>query len=394
MIAFLPARGGSKGIPQKNVRMIAGRPLIHWVLDAATGSRSVDRVFVATDDEEIAGVAWGYGHPKVEVIGRSPETSSDAASTESAMIEFAHANMFEHILLLQATSPLLTAAHLDDAIDAYEASGADSMVSVVRQRRFLWRETTGGMASPVNYDPARRPRRQDFDGYLVENGAFYVCRRDDLLRTGSRLNGRIKAFQMPEETYTEIDEPSDWPHVERLLLSRPNTRDKLVSALARIRMVLTDMDGVLTDAGMYYAESGDELKKFNTRDGMGFELLRKAGILTGIVTSETTKLAERRALKLKVDVLVQGAEDKQKVLDDILERFGLESEQIAFIGDDVNDLAALQHVGISASPADAAPEIQRSVNIVTKCRGGEGCFRELAERILAAPKVTISQSET
>ncbi len=141
---------------------------------------------------------------------------------------------------------------------------------------------------------------------------------------------------------------------------------------------------MLTDAGMYYTEAGDELKKFNTRDGMGLKRLQKAGLLTAIVTQEHTKLMARRAAKLTIPEVHQGVMDKLSCLRELAARHGLTLDQVAYIGDDVNDLAALRAVGFSAAPADALPPILKAVHYVCRQKGGEGAVRELAELILEA----------
>ncbi|ULA68737.1 MAG: 2-keto-3-deoxy-D-glycero-D-galacto-9-phosphonononic acid phosphatase [Nitrospira sp.] len=158
----------------------------------------------------------------------------------------------------------------------------------------------------------------------------------------------------------------------------------LQGILRGIRLFATDVDGVLTDAGMYYSESGDEWKKFNTRDGMGIKLLQKAGIVTAIITQESTKIVMRRAQKLTIPEVHQGAYDKLAVLNDLIARHGLTMKQVAYIGDDVNDLQALSAVGFSASPADGMPPVLKVVRYVCKKNGGEGAVRELADLILAA----------
>ena len=135
---------------------------------------------------------------------------------------------------------------------------------------------------------------------------------------------------------------------------------------------------------MYYSESGDEWKKFNTRDGMGIKLLQKAGIITAIITQESTKIVMRRAQKLTIPEVHQGAYDKLAVLKDLISRYGLTMKQVAYIGDDVNDLQALSAVGFSASPADGIPPVLKVVRYVCKKNGGEGAVRELAGLILAA----------
>ncbi|HSF68239.1 MAG TPA: HAD-IIIA family hydrolase [Nitrospiraceae bacterium] len=157
-----------------------------------------------------------------------------------------------------------------------------------------------------------------------------------------------------------------------------------LSVLRGIRLFATDVDGVLTDAGMYYSESGDEWKKFNTRDGMGIKLLQRAGIITAIVTQERTKLVARRAEKLAIPELHQGVMDKLKVIQEMAARHGLSLEQVAYIGDDVNDLAALKAVGFSASPADGMSDIVNAVDYVCQKKGGEGAVREIIEMILNA----------
>ena len=158
----------------------------------------------------------------------------------------------------------------------------------------------------------------------------------------------------------------------------------LRSLLREIRLFATDVDGVLTDAGMYYSESGDEWKKFNTRDGMGIKLLQKAGLVTAIVTQERTRLVARRAEKLAIPELHQGVMDKLSVIRDMAMRHGLSLRQVAYIGDDVNDIEALQAVGFSAAPADGLPQVLEIVDHVCRQKGGEGAVRELAEMILCS----------
>ena len=169
-------------------------------------------------------------------------------------------------------------------------------------------------------------------------------------------------------------------------LSRHDRRlsPSLMRALTRVRLLATDVDGVLTDAGMYYSESGDEWKKFNTRDGMGLKLLQKAGIVTALVTQEQTKLVARRAEKLAIPEVHQGIYDKLAALREIAARHGLPLDQVAYIGDDVNDLAALEAVGFSAAPADGLPPVLKVVDYVCRKKGGEGAVREVADLILAA----------
>ena len=158
-----------------------------------------------------------------------------------------------------------------------------------------------------------------------------------------------------------------------------------VRARARkIRLVAMDVDGVLTDAGMYYTEAGDELKKFNTRDGMGVALVREAGLATAILTRESTRLVEWRGAKMRIDHVFTGVTDKLTCMRGLLEQLGLTLDQVAYIGDDVNDYDLLCHVGLAAAVRDASRLPKSVAHIITEAKGGEGAVRELCEIILEA----------
>ncbi|MBA3613485.1 MAG: HAD-IIIA family hydrolase [Nitrospirales bacterium] len=148
-------------------------------------------------------------------------------------------------------------------------------------------------------------------------------------------------------------------------------------------MFATDVDGVLTDAGMYYGESGEELKKFHTRDGMGIKLLQAQGLITAIITMENTKIVARRGKKLGIPEVFQGAKDKVAVLGHLSEKYGIPFAQMAYIGDDVNDVEALKAVGYAAAPADCVEQVRQVVHYVCKKNGGDGAVREFIDRILA-----------
>ncbi len=161
----------------------------------------------------------------------------------------------------------------------------------------------------------------------------------------------------------------------------------LEAKLSRIKLLLTDCDGVLTDGGVYYGEAGEELKKFDIRDGMGVERLRNlAGVQTGIVTGELSPSVIKRAEKLKITELHLGVKDKPAILKEIMNRLDLKAEEIAFIGDDVNDLEVMKSVGVSVCPGNAISFVKDIADIITECTGGNGCFREVAEKIIFAHK--------
>jgi len=151
-----------------------------------------------------------------------------------------------------------------------------------------------------------------------------------------------------------------------------------------LKLFATDVDGVLTDAGMYYGESGEELKKFNTRDGMGIKLLQAEGVQIAIITMEQTKIVARRAKKLGITEVFQGAKDKVSVLTHLSEKLSIPFENMAYMGDDVNDVGALQVVGYAAAPADCVDQVRQVVHYVCQKNGGEGAVREVIDMILGA----------
>jgi 3-deoxy-D-manno-octulosonate 8-phosphate phosphatase (KDO 8-P phosphatase) len=152
----------------------------------------------------------------------------------------------------------------------------------------------------------------------------------------------------------------------------------------KVRLLCVDVDGVLTDAGMYYGPDGEVLKKFNTRDGMGLARVREAGVAVAIISGEDSAIVHARATKLKIDDVFSGAADKRLAIDQLCARHGLGMDEVAFIGDDLNDLPALECVGLACAVADAAEPVKAVAHYVTERRGGEGAVREVCELLIAA----------
>ena len=378
--AFIPVRGGSKSIPLKNIREFCGKPLVYWNIAALQAAGLVDKIVVATDSDDIEATVRSFGFDKVEIYRRSAENASDTASTESVMLEYIHAARLSEetvFMLVQATSPLTQTIHFQEALQLYSEGNYDSLLTCVVNKRFFWNKN----GTPRNYDYMNRPRRQNFDGELMENGAFYINTVKNILQSGNRLSGKIGIYEMPEYTAIEIDEPDDWTMLENLMRKHVLK----TQPLRKVKLFLTDVDGVLTDGGMYYSETGDELKKFNTRDGMGFHLLREAGIKSGIITTENTQIVERRAAKLKVDYVYQGKNTGGKLQTalEICRKEGITLAEAAYIGDDINCYDLLCNVGMAACPADAVEKIKTIPNIkILRKKGGEGVVREFIEIIL------------
>ena len=258
VIAFIPARGGSKSIPEKNIKSFCGKPLIYWNLHELQKS-DIDEIVVATDLDKIKSVVESFNFSKVKVYNRSFENSQDTSSTESVMLEYINASNLsasDTFMLVQATSPFTQTIHFNEGLELFK--NHDSILSCCVSKKFAWKED--GQA--LNYDIYNRPRRQDYKGDLIENGAFYISLVSDIIETGNRISGKIGIYQMLEYTCTEIDEIEDWIVAESLMkrfFLNQNKRD-----FSKIKIFFSDVDGVLTDAGMYYTENGDEFKKFCT----------------------------------------------------------------------------------------------------------------------------------
>ncbi len=378
-VAFIPARCGSKSIRLKNIKDFCEKPLIYWNLYALANTPEVDEIYVATDCDIIENTINNFGFAKTSVYRREAQNASDTASTEDVMIEFITKKSFSVdtiFILVQVTSPFTQAKDFSNAIKQYVQSDNESLLSVVRFKRFFWSEN----GKPVNYDYLNRPRRQDFQGILMENGAFYVNTIQNILHDKNRLSDKIGYYEMPEYTGIELDEEDDWMLAENFMRKYilNNSLNK-----SNIKLLLSDVDGVLTDAGMYYSENGDELKKFSTYDGMGFKLLKSQGIKVGLLTTEDRELNRRRAKKLALDYDFHGVADKLALVEELCANNGLNLSEVAYIGDDINCKRLLEKVGLAACPLNAVRSVKQIPDIILiNKKGGEGALREFAELIL------------
>ena len=375
IIAFIPARRGSKSILQKNIKVFCGKPLIFWNLRELQNS-NVDKIIVATDSVEIKLVVNEFNFSKVKVYDRSNCNAQDLSSTESVMLEYISSgsdNLSDNdtFMLVQATSPFTQSIHFNEGLELFNKY--DSILTCCKSKRFYWEN-----GKALNYDIYNRPRRQENKATLVENGAFYMSTVANIKSTKNRISGNIGIYEMPEYTYTEIDEPEDWIIAESLM--RRFILNNEVKNFSNIKLFLSDVDGVLTDAGMYYTEQGDEFKKFCTYDGMGFQLLQKTGVKVGILTTEDKELNRRRAKKLGLDFDFHGAKDKLQIVKDLCVKENITLSEVAYIGDDVNCFSLLSNVGIAACPNNAVKKIKAIPNIMLlQKNGGDGVVREFVD---------------
>jgi N-acylneuraminate cytidylyltransferase len=380
----MPLRANSKSIIEKNVRIMAGRPLFAWSLEQAIESGCFDEIYVATDSPKIRKSVSDEFSSAVVVLDRSAATCTDTASTESAMLEFQQQVPFDVLCLIQATSPLTCAEDFRSAKHKFLTENLDSLLTAVQTKRFFW--TMAG--TPINYDPLKRPRRQDFEGCLMENGAFYLTRAKLLEESGSRIGGRIGIHEMAAEAAIEIDDETDWIVVEQLLLEHRRMSSRV--GAARVEALVLDVDGTLTDGGMYYGPTGEALKKFNTRDAHGLQLLREDGIRVCVISTETSPAVEARMKKLGIDEYYPGVRNKLPLLLELAKRWDISLRNIAYIGDDLSDLECLRHAGTAFCPADSVPEILQKAQYVCRNAGGKGAVREACELILKVNAAVVA----
>jgi YrbI family 3-deoxy-D-manno-octulosonate 8-phosphate phosphatase len=393
VVAVIPARGGSKGVPRKNLREVGGVPLVVRAIRNAQAVASIDRVVVSTDDDEIAAVAFAAG---ADVVDRPAELAGDEASSEAALLQTLDALDARGIdtrvvVFIQATSPFIDPVSLAAAVARVDSGSDDVVFSAVETHAFLWKlDATGAVG--VNHDHSFRPRRQDRDAQFQETGAFYVMHADGFRSAGYRFFGTVGIVTVDERHAIEID--TEEQLAVSSVLARAFDPDApeadappAVSAPTAIDVdaVVTDFDGVHTDDRVLVAEDGSEFIVANRSDGMGVRLLREAGVPVLILSTEVNQVVSARARKLGVDVR-HGLSDKASALVEWVDAHGFDLERVAYLGNDVNDLACLDLVGWPIAVADAHPLVVAAARVVLTRRGGDGAVRELAELAMPTDK--------
>ncbi|HEY8746509.1 MAG TPA: acylneuraminate cytidylyltransferase [Tepidisphaeraceae bacterium] len=393
-VAIIPARGGSKGIPRKNVRTLAGKPLLAWTIEAALGASRVNRVIVSTDDREIADVAREFG---AEVIWRPEEISGDAASSESALLhvleELMRTEAYEPELIafLQCTSPLTASADVDGTIEALLDGKADSALSVAPFHYFVWMPDEEGSSVGVNHDKSCRPRRQDREAQYLETGAVYVMKADGFSKSRHRFFGRTLTYVMPSERTLEIDDPRDLIVAESLL--RLREQNDLAALLPRpVRGVVFDFDGVFTDNGVWLDQEGREAVVCRRDDGMGIGQLKSLGVPILVLSSEVNPVVGARCRKLGIEC-IQGIREKQPALAAWAVQNGIDRKGLVYVGNDINDVECLRWAGCGVVVADAYPHASAEARMMLTQAGGRGAVRELCELVIRSAQAGGSGQE-
>ncbi|WP_062299490.1 acylneuraminate cytidylyltransferase [Demequina maris] len=377
-VAIIPARGGSKGVPGKNVARVGGVPLVARAVRAALAAPSIDGVFVSTDDAEIAAAARAAGG---DVIDRPADIAGDLATSEAALLHgldvLAERGIEPQVLaFLQATSPFIDPAALDGAVSSVLAGEHDSMFSAFETYAFLWQRGGTG-ATGVNHDHSFRPRRQDREPHFQETGAFYVMDVAGFRASGFRFFGRVGIAEVSAATGIEIDDAHELASARALasLLDTPAPVD--VDAL------VMDFDGVHTEDTATVDQNGVESVTVSRSDGMGISMLRKAGLPMLILSREENPVVAARARKLGIEVS-HDVQDKLPYLERWAAEKGVAMDRVAYVGNDIPDIPCLEAVGWAVVPADAHPRAAAAARLVLTRAGGRGAVRELAEAILAA----------
>jgi len=389
-IAIIPARGGSKGVPGKNLSEVGGVPLVVRAIRTCQASPSIDLVVVSTDDAAIAAVSAAEG---VRVVDRPAELSRDDASSESALLHTldilrtADGVSPEITVFVQCTSPFIDHRDIDAAVARIHSGEADSAVAAVETYDFLWRtdDDSVGAAHGINHDAAHRLRRQDRRPDYRETGSFYVMRTDGFRAAAHRFFGTTVAAPVQARTAIDVDTYEDLAMARALASIEPSVvgAGSHAGYAIDVDAVVTDFDGVHTDDTATVDEDGAESVRVSRADGMGVSLLRKAGVPVLILSSETNAVVLARARKLGVEV-AHGVHDKATLLAVWIQRRGLDPARVAYVGNDVNDLTAMASVGWPVAVPNSPPAVLTAARVVLTHAGGAGAVREVADRVLAA----------
>jgi N-acylneuraminate cytidylyltransferase len=409
ILALIPARGGSQGILRKNLQNLGGHPLLAWSIAAAQQARLVKRVVVSTDDDEIAQVARSYG---ADVPFMRPAELARNDTRDFPVFEHALAWLEENesyrpdiIVQLRPTSPLRPPGLVEQAIGLLlPVQEADSVrsVTVPTQNPFkMWTISDGFLKPlisceiPESYNAPRQRLPQTY----WQTGHIDVFRTRTIRAKKSLTGDHVLPILVNPSLAIDIDTIANLRMVEEILatgdleLVLPSSANS--SMLAPVRLLVFDFDGVFTDNRVYVDQSGVESVSCSRADGLGIERLLDHGFDAAVLSTETNSVVAARCRKLNLPVQ-QGLKEKAQALRDLVATKGRDMKQVAYIGNDVNDLECLRIAGVAVAPADAHPAVRRVVDLVLRKPGGHGAVREICELAIAAHeqhKENYAQSE-
>jgi YrbI family 3-deoxy-D-manno-octulosonate 8-phosphate phosphatase len=401
VLAVIPARGGSKGVPAKNLAPVGGVPLVARAVRECRAARLVTDVVVSTDDQAIAAAAR---HAGAEVVLRPAAIAGDTATSEAAVLhameahEALHGATVDVVLLVQCTSPFLVREDVDGVAAAVVEDGADTAVTVAPFHGFLWRdadeETTAADQAPqsaagtrpeggygVNHDKSFRPRRQDRPQDLLETGAAYAMDAAGFREHRHRFFGRTELVRTDPARVLEIDDPHDLARARALAPLFDADRPGALPTADDVDAVVLDFDGTQTDDRVLIDADGREFVSVHRGDGLGIAALRDSGLRMLILSTEKNPVVAARARKLRLPVL-HGVDRKDLALKQWCEEQGIAPERVLYVGNDVNDLPCFALVGWPVAVASAHDVVRGAARAVTTVPGGDGAIREIAGWIL------------
>lgn len=368
-------------MPRKNLALVGGVPLIVRTIRQAKACTAIDEVVVSTEDAEIATVSLAEG---IVVRLRPTNLADDFATSESAILDVLNDRVARglkdpsEVVFLQCTSPIRADDDIQNALEHFRRGGFDSLLSATDSKRFLW-EATDGNPRSINYDYNHRKREQDCPQQWQENGSIYIFKPEILRATNNRLGGKIGIYEMDFWSSFQVDSEEDLQLCD--WLARKADAKRMARRLSDVRALVLDFDGVLTDNRVLVDQYGKESVTCDRSDGMGIELLRKAGVKVAVLSKEQNPVVSARCEKLRIECL-QGLENKLAALNDVASRWQVPLSAIAYVGNDVNDIACLDGVRFPFVPSDAHPALLGRHYTVLKKSGGNGAVRELCDSIL------------
>lgn len=396
VLALVPARGGSKSIPRKNIRPLAGHPLLAYSVAAGLQSELVTRVIVSTDDEEIAEVARGYGAetPFLRPAALAQDDTQDLPVFLHALewLEKEEGYRPEVVVQLRPTSPVRPPDCVDRAVQILrEHPEADSVRGVVPSGQNpykMWRIDARGRMLPLLRDGFEEPfnmPRQKLPPTYWQTGHVDAVRPDTILKKGSMSGAVILPIVIDPRYTVDIDNQRDWQHTERLLVQgdlqyvRPGRRSRPLPQ--QVDMVVFDFDGVFTDNRVWVNERGEEWVAASRGDGWGIARLLARGVGAMVLSTEKNPVVAARCDKLGLPY-VQGADDKAQALQEIMAARNLKPENVIYLGNDVNDAPCFPLVGCALVTADAHPRARLEADLALTRPGGFGAVRELCDLII------------
>ncbi|MEU2930184.1 N-acylneuraminate cytidylyltransferase [Streptomyces sp. NPDC007251] len=386
VLAVIPARGGSKGVPAKNLAPVGGVPLVARAVRECRAARLVTDVVVSTDDQAIAAAAREAG---AEVVLRPAAIAGDTATSEAAVLhavdahEALHGAPVDVVLLVQCTSPFIVREDIDGVASAVIEDGADTALTVAPFHGFVWREADAGSEGGVgvNHDKSYRPRRQDRPQDFLETGAAYAMDAAGFRKHLHRFFGRTELVRTDPARVLEIDDPHDLARARALAPLFDADRPGSLPAYDDIDAVVLDFDGTQTDDRVLIDSEGREFVSVHRGDGLGIAALRRSGLKMLVLSTEQNPVVAARARKLKLPVL-HGIDRKDLALKQWCEEQGIAPERVLYVGNDVNDLPCFALVGWPVAVASAHDVVRGAARAVTTVPGGDGAIREIASWIL------------